>query len=278
MKDEEEEKFSEDPEEQLKIENDILKLKLQAELGGDFSSEEALSPDMENIFLKNVLEFEHQFANASFKTISEILGNPPVQKEDELTDAEIEEQLTFLEELMEEKNIVVDYGREYEKRVKYKFITGELFYKEATFMDMPGMTMHFIYEEFHPDHSADIKENAERFLADWIGRSFGEYSLELDTEMVLENGARLSRNELIRKMQLVFDAYVRFENASFSVDNISFEFTEEGSGLGFAEGYVEYDAILENEEVQHFSGAYKLYMQYNGWWNIFFFHWPGFAW
>ena len=32
-----EEKFSEDPDEQLKIENEILKLKLQAELGADFT-------------------------------------------------------------------------------------------------------------------------------------------------------------------------------------------------------------------------------------------------
>jgi hypothetical protein len=48
----EEEKFSDDPEEQLKIENDILKLKLQAELGGAFEGEEGLSPDLENIFLK----------------------------------------------------------------------------------------------------------------------------------------------------------------------------------------------------------------------------------
>ena len=42
MKDEEneEEKFSDDPEEQMKIENELLKLKLSAELGGTF---EALS-------------------------------------------------------------------------------------------------------------------------------------------------------------------------------------------------------------------------------------------
>src|SRR3954470_16625322 len=124
-----EEKFSDDPEEQLKIENDILKLKLQAELGADFTVEEELSPDVENIFLKNVLELEHQFANASYKTIFEIIGSPVVMKEAELDEQEIKPALARLEELLDENGIVVDYGEEYDLRTKYRFITEELFFK-----------------------------------------------------------------------------------------------------------------------------------------------------
>jgi hypothetical protein len=278
MKDEEEEKFSEDPEEQLKIENDILKLKLQAELGGDFIAEEALSPDVENAFLKNILEFEHRFANATAKTIFEILDNPAVVKEASLDDQEIENALTSLEELMEKKGIVVDYGHEYDNRLKYKFITEELFYKEATFLNIPGMTMHYIYEEFHPNHSSDIKQNAERFFTHWIERSFDENSFELASNMILETGAVLSRIELLEKFRLIFDAYVRFDDASFSIADISFELAEDETGLGFAEGTVSYEAVLENGEVQPYSGPFKLYMQYDGFWSIFFFHWPGFAW
>ncbi len=278
MKDEEEEKFSEDPEEQLKIENDILKLKLQAELGGDFTADEDLSPDIENAFLKNVLEFEHQFANASDKSIAEILGNPVVSKEADLDDEEIEKALSLLEELMEQKGIVVDYSAQYDKRVKYQFVTEELFYKQASFVNIPGMTMHYIYEEFHPNHSLDIKENAQKFFMHWIERSFDENSFELASEMIMDNGSTLSRNDLLQKMQWMFDAYDHFENPSFSIDNISFELHEEGTGLGFAEGNVAYKAVLENGEVESFGGPFRLYMQYDGWWNIFFFHWPGFNW
>src|SRR5438128_1432314 len=179
---EEEEIFSDDPEEQLKIENDILKLKLQAELGADFKGDEELSPDIENIFLKNVLEFEHQFANASFETVFEILGSPVVDKEADLNDKEIERALAFIEELMEQKGIVVDYAEEYDKRVKYKFVTEELFDKEATLIDIPGMTTHFIYEEFHPNHASDIRDRAETFFKHWEERSFDENSIELASE------------------------------------------------------------------------------------------------
>lgn len=274
----EEEKFSEDPEEQLKIENDILKLKLQAELGGAFSGDEGLSPDIENAFLKNVLEFEHQFANSSSKTVMEILDNPSVQKEGDLNDKEIEQALITLEELMEQKGIVVDYSEDYGNRVKYKFITEELFQHEAAFVNVPGMTMHYIYEEFHPNHKLDIKGNAETFFRNWTERSFDENSFELAKELIVDNGTTLTRNELLQKMQWMFNSYVRFENAHFSINDVSFELHEEGMGLGFAEGTVSYDAVLENGEVQHYAGSYKLYMQYDNWWSIFFFHWPGFKW
>lgn len=274
----EDEKFSEDPEEQLKIENEILKLKLQAELGGDFEGEEGLSPEIENTFLKNVLEFEHQYANAASKTLFEILNKPEFEKESKLNDNEVLLALRFMEELMEKNGIEVDYAAEYSPRIKYRFITEELFYNESPFMNVPGMTMHYIYEEFHPNHELDIKDNAEKFVRHWTERSFDENSFELASELIVENGAILSRDQLLEKMQIIFDAYVHFENVSFSIENISFELHETGKGLGFAEGSAAYDAILENGEIQNFQGAFKLYMQYDDWWNIFFFHWPGFKW
>jgi hypothetical protein len=79
-------------------------------------------------------------------------------------------------------------------------------------------------------------------------------------------------------MKWIFDAYVRFENASFSINDISFELDDAGTGLGFAEGSATYDAVLENGESRNFKGPFKFYMQYNGMWNIFFFRWPGFKW
>lgn len=273
-----EEKFSEDPEEQLKIENDILKLKLQAELGADFKGEEELSPDVENLFLKNVLEFEHQFANASSKTVFEILGSPLVEKEADLTDAQVEEALGFLEELMEQKGIAVDYSAEYGSRIKYKFVTEELFYKESGFIDIPGMTTHFIYEEFHPNHILDITNKALHFFSNWEERSFDEYSFDLAAELILEDGTIMPKAAVLQKIHWMFEAYIRFENAAFSIENSSFELNEEGTGLGFAEGEVAYDAVLENGEIQTFKGPFKLYMQYDGRWEMFFFHWPGFNW
>jgi hypothetical protein len=43
---------------------------------------------------------------------------------------------------------------------------------------------------------------------------------------------------------------------------------------------VKYNAILENGEIIHIEGPFKLYFQTqdSSWWDIFFFYWPGFEW
>ncbi len=274
----EEELFSDDPEEHLKIENDILKIKLQAELGGDFESEEELPPEIENAFLKNVIEFEHQFANATTKTLYEVLDSPPFEEAENMSDIQVEQALQDIEELMLQKGVEVDYGDDYSARLKYCFVTEELFLKESPFFHVPGMMMHYIYEEFYPNHRLDIKRNAEYFSEHWFNRNFNEYSNEVSPELVTADGKTLTREELFEKFKHIFDSYTTFENTFFSIDNVSFELHEDETGQGFAEGFASYDAILENGETQHFEGPYKLYMHFDGWWNIFYFVWPGFRW
>ena len=48
-----------DPEENLRMENEILKLKLKAELGTEPHFMNNVPSEIENEFLKNVLAFEH---------------------------------------------------------------------------------------------------------------------------------------------------------------------------------------------------------------------------
>jgi len=275
---EQEEPFSENPEEQLKFENEILKLKLQAELGADFTGEEELSPDLENIFLKNVLEFEHQYANADTKSIYDILGRPEVLNEADLNDDEVEESLAALEALLENKGIVVDYNDDYTNRTKYRFVTEELFLKESMVIDIPGMTTHFIYEDFYPNHSFQIKEVAEKFFHHWFERSREEDCFDLADEIVLQNGTKLSRDVVFQKMKWIFDAYVVFENITYTIENAVIDSVKPDGGNGYVEGIVSYDAVLENGEKEYFSGPYKLDMRYTGLWNIINFDWPGFRW
>ena len=49
--------------------------------------------------------------------------------------------------------------------------------------------------------------------------------------------------------------------------------------MGHAEGIFRYDAEIENGETIHFEDAFKLYMiNEGGYWRIFYFVFPGFAW
>ena len=274
----EDEVFSDDPDEQLNIENEILKLKLQAELGGNYESEGILPPEMENVFLKNVIEFERNFANVTPKTLYDVLDRPNYPKAEILSDEAIENELILLENVMAAKGIVVDYADVYSPRLKYTFVTGELFQKESGFFYMPGMTMHYIYEEFHPNHRLDIENQTESFFGHWMKQNFNEFSTELSSQPQDSEGHPISREDLFTKFKNIFDSYTDFEEKSFSISNISFEITAAGIGSGTAEGEISYDAIMENGELQHFEGLYKLCLHYDGYWGINYFEWPGFVW
>ena len=270
---EEEEKFSNDPEEQLRIENELLRLKLQAETGADLQHLENVPPEVENAFLNNILAFERQLDKIEEISIYTIIGKPTDFKPDtELSDTEIESELARLNTLLENNQIEVDYGTDYSSRLKYKFITEELFEHETQKFDIPDMVHHFIYEEFHPNHILTIEGIAEDFLEMWLQQNLEKDSFIFSNEMVSQSGAAVTKDQFFKKVQNVFDAYLYFENSHFTIDDVTFEMmpnTEVPTGFGFAEGLITYDAILENKEKQPINSPFKLYMQFNdGYWDL----------
>ena len=145
--------FSEDPQENLRIENEILKLKLQAQYGGMHGSFNDVPPEIEHVFLKQVERFEKEWQKQRFnlKTVYEVLGKPWFANASKLKPSELEAQLKRLLGLFEQRNINVHFIHDYHPLIKYKFITEELFHEEMENMNLPGWTMNFIYEEFHPE-------------------------------------------------------------------------------------------------------------------------------
>lgn len=274
------EQFSNDPEEQLRIENEILKLKLRAELGGEMHEFEKMPAELENMFLNNVLAYEHAFANAEETTIYQLLSQPSFTPELNISEDELPQHLQRLEELMLAKNIEVSYETEITQRQKYLFLTEELFRHTTTFVNMPGMMVHYSYEEFHPNHELEIRKHTERFLEDFFEQDFSEYSSELAHELLSADGAIHSRESVVEKLQNISAAYTRLYNCGFVIAEIKVDLNEGGdTGFGFSEGSVKYDAVLESGETLSVKEPFKLYFQYSEkWWNIFFFYWPGFEW
>ena len=79
-------------------------------------------------------------------------------------------------------------------------------------------------------------------------------------------------------MNIFFEAFEKFTSDAYNIDETSFELQEADSrGMGFAEGVLKYDAVMDNGETMHYEGPYKLYMQMeDNWWSIFYFVVPGF--
>lgn len=268
--------LSDDPEENLRIENELMKLKLQAELGAKSFSASDINPEIENAFLKNVMAFEQNWAGAKPTKVYELLGKPDFKRSEDLTDDELETALDEISDLLSEKNIDVYFDDEVDNRTRYRFITEELFEEESTFMPMPGMTTCFDYEEFHPNHKKDIERRAEEFINEWFGRTLNEKSWELASEFILPDRQILPKAKVVAQCKKIFDAYNGFKDGEFKIIESGFQL-DEGSGLGHAGGVVKYEAVLENGETIRIGGPFKLYMTLeHGWWGIFHIVFPGF--
>jgi hypothetical protein len=269
--------LSDDPEENLRMENELMKLKLQAELGAKSFSASKIDPEIENAFLKNVMAFEQNWASAKPAKVYDLLGKPDFKHSGELGDDELETALVQLTDLMSEKHVEVYFDDEVDSRTRYQFITEELFDHESTFIPMEGMTTCFDYEEFHPNHKKDIESRAEEFISQWFKRTLDEKSWELAPEFILPDRKILPRAEVVAQIKQIFDAYTGFKDGEFKILDVGFQL-EEYSGLGHAEGVVKYEAGLENGESVRIGGGFKLYMALeSGWWSIFHIIFPGFA-
>lgn len=269
--------LSSDPEETLRMENQLLELKLKAEFGANTYLGGDIPVEVENAFLKNVLEFENSYAQSRESKIHDILGNPVFRPESELDDMDVESHLKELNNSLLAHNIAVDFGGSYDNRTKYKFITEELFEESIFHTGITGMMMHFIYEEFHPDHRIDLEMKAEKFITAWFERDTDKLLWELADTIILPEGGTLTKTKVQEKLQATFNRFILFSDCNYVIANINFEVNDD-AGMACAEGVVNYNALTANQEAIAIQGSFKLYycLEY-GWWDICYFIFPGFT-
>jgi hypothetical protein len=151
--------------EALKVENEVIKMKLMLEHGAEFRySEEAaaLSAETEHEFLNYIMDFEQQEALAREDSVFEVLGRPQhFPKVETVNDEEITELLQDLLQYMKSRGIELTvFSPNVKARELYRFVTEELFQHRMLHMNMPGMITCFIYDEFHPDHPYENSRTA----------------------------------------------------------------------------------------------------------------------
>ncbi len=268
--------LSHDPNENKRMENELLQLKLKAELGVEAHISKNTPPSIENIFLKNMLAFETGLTNAEEIRIYELIEKPDFIPEAKLDDLSLEAAFDKLMDLINQKQIALDFLGSYDYRTKYKFITEELFEEKVMNVQIPGMIMHFIYEEFHPNHRLDIRQKAEKFMSSWFGQEKDNLLFSLADELIQPDGKIWKKAKIMDKFSKVFDSYNKFKNGIYAIADINFELQED-IGLGYAEGMVKYTAITEAHDKIQMEGGFKLYftLEYE-WWSIYYFVLPGF--
>lgn len=277
-----EEKFSANENEHLRIENELMRIKMMAQFGDAFKmgTKKGLPPEIENQFLKNVIAFEEQYnsGNSARLSIYEKIGKPPFKKFHELPPAEQGPAIQELMGLLAQNNISLHFLHgPYTNEVVYRFITEEFFGEQTDTIELPGMIHGFIYEEFHPNNKAEIEKNTHEFFSNWLNMNFNEYSGEMDYTFVNARSEKISREEAFKKIKLFSDCYREFKNDGYNIDHIQVDEQPDGNFLGFSEGMYKFEAVLESGEEQKFEGPFKLYMRREDkYWSIFYFVIPGF--
>jgi len=256
---------------QLKAENDFLKMKLMLERGGYFGGNEntELPPEIENQFLNNIMAFEEQFARHKTIKVFDKIGRPQQFKPvNEIADDDIIEAWKKLRHHMNEYGIDLDVcSPNISARELYRFATEELFEHETDVMDLPGWSTNFIYDEFYPDPVYDNTRVATEDCMKYIlCKEPMEWTHHFRHENLrLNEHHPLSIDELKTIINRFKDAYDHFEIAEISADNCSVDKAESiVNGL--------YSVSTTNDkDCDILRGAWKVVFRFDeelGFWQI----------
>lgn len=263
----------------LQLENDIMKLKMQAELGAVFGSTQELPPIMEKEFLERILAFEEMGKNANMVLLYELLGSPAYIPAAELPEGNVQEELDRLYKLLDLHDLSLVVLHEYPPLLLYAFITDELFKEEIEDIRMPGMLGVFVYENFHPNNEALIEELTVEFLEGWRDLHFDEIDYLLYYVGVMPDDRVIQDKEMESIIEREMQRYSAMQLFEFDIKNIQFEWKEGNVGLGFSEGNLKTMAIPKSGQPVYLNGEFRCYFcNSDGYWRLTFFYLPGFEW
>jgi hypothetical protein len=258
-------------EEALRAENEYLKMKLMLENGAQFAQAgEDCPPELENLFLKSVMEFEKQFENESFIKIFDRIGRPDhFRPVDQIPDEEIHKATTELLRYLEKHQISLAIcSPNVSCREIYRFITEELFEEEMADVQMPDMLHCFTYDEYHPD---PVFENSNTAVEACIREILTKTPMEWMPHFRKD---KIQLNDCYPLTDAEFRARVnRFKSFVDEVHTLSIRDEQsivDGKDC-FVKGQYEWDVTIQGERLQ-FAGSWLVNFEYNselGYWMIF---------
>ncbi len=145
--------FNRTSREEQKVNNEILKMQLNAEYGMNFNNEsiEELPPEIENAWLKSIQRFEKAYSENKTVLCYDLIGKPDFAFAETLNEIALKNELNRLVKLLESFNIVVDHISEISELEIYKFITEKLFQEQILHIPEGNMVNHFTFAEIWED-------------------------------------------------------------------------------------------------------------------------------
>lgn len=243
------------PEENLRAETEILKLKLETEGGAKIYNVDdiKLPPEVENEWYNHIYNYESLCKEAGNASVYEFIEKPDYKKIEELHPEEIENALYYLLNYMYEKGVALDFDEEdYTAETIYKFVTEELFVQEVNCYKAPGAYKMFDYEDFYPNHEKNLKRYSNEYLDTLFGKAkwHPEFLHFTHEEEVNFNGAQLLLNDYSNKIiELQLNRF-NFLVSKWQIEEVHFNLEE-------AIGSVKGNYYMTGKGRQNFSIAFK---------------------
>lgn len=178
-----------------------------------------IPPDVENQFLKQIMQFHKQQNSSESVSVYEYIGQPAYTPEKELTDKALKKELNRIRKLMTKKKVILDVLAPTPDREIYRFITEELFKHHMENIKVKGWVNQFIYEEFHPNTEFDIKQLLHQLLVSLFDAQAGFYEELFSEEMKDRLGLSTDAQELQERVE-------SFHSRYYDVALITYEFIE----------------------------------------------------
>lgn len=258
----------------IEAENNLLKVKLQLEHGMQMDHTTELDPELENQWLKSVYAFEQQYKQAKKTSVYEYIGQPPFRKWDALSAEELRKELQVIQIVMENKGVQLDCICEYDDAVIYKFITEELFQHEMDDMGLSGMTCHFIYEEFHPNHDYDIRKQSNQFLEAIFSRHWdSEYHRYLLAPKVSCSGEAHDRSHISSFIKTFQEAHAAFCVKESYVTEVAIDVEHMRANVKMALSVT--GKMKQGDRIRYEGDCSLEFLREDDYWSITRFHVPG---
>lgn len=216
----------EQSQEELRMENEIRKLKLTLEHGAQFyeNPKSNLPPEIEKEFLDYVKHFEQKYEDVKRTTVYEFVGQPAFKKVDDIVDSELEAEIDKVLNYLKEQAVVVSAIYEVEERAFYRFLTEDLMQEEIDDLRIKGMTHNFIYEDFYPNDEGDLRNYTEEFVGNLLAkkgkRSF-DFMFLMDEIIITQQVYK--RKEAIGYLNAFRDAYDEINLKHFEICAVEIE-------------------------------------------------------
>ncbi|HJR81085.1 MAG TPA: hypothetical protein VJ821_13500 [Anaerolineales bacterium] len=158
-------------------------------------------PELFNTWEEYFDDFDRQLEESPSIPVRRRIGNPKIRPADDIPESEMEEELDKLIELLYVNNIVIDFIHDIGNREAYIFIVEELLDETMEDIRIPGMYIHFIYEEFHPNDEDDIALWTGEFLDTFFKEGTEGFFIPIgDKELYDVDGNSISQEKLEKQI------------------------------------------------------------------------------